>query len=137
MAVANNGCEALKLSLTQSFDLVFMDIQMPEMDGITATRHLREAEGATHARVPVIAMTAHALKGDREGCIEVGMDGYISKPISAGRLESAIALAVPGSGMRCTVEGSSAADPNGLRGSDATVWDAGEAQERLGGDVHL
>jgi two-component system sensor histidine kinase/response regulator len=90
-AVANNGKEALALLAAQSFDLVLMDIQMPEMDGIEATRRIREEESRNSNHLPVIAMTAHAMKGDRERCLAAGMDGYISKPISASALELEIA----------------------------------------------
>ncbi len=89
--VANNGKEALALLAAQAFDLVLMDIQMPEMDGIEATRRIREDESRTSNHMPIIAMTAHAMKGDRERCLAAGMDGYISKPISASKLELEIA----------------------------------------------
>jgi two-component system sensor histidine kinase/response regulator len=63
-----------------------MDVQMPEMDGLQATTAIRKAEGATGAHVPIIALTAHAMKGDREICIAAGMDEYLSKPINAEEL---------------------------------------------------
>jgi PAS domain S-box-containing protein len=96
LAVAENGNEALLLLKTGSFDLVLMDIQMPEMDGLTATARIREGETITHTHIPIIAMTAHAMKGDRERCLAAGMDGYISKPISALELETAIAETLQG-----------------------------------------
>ena len=96
LAVAENGNEALLLLKTGSFDLVLMDIQMPEMDGLTATARIREGETMTHTHIPIIAMTAHAMKGDRERCLAAGMDGYISKPISALELETAIAETLQG-----------------------------------------
>jgi CheY-like chemotaxis protein len=89
--IANNGKEALALLTLKTFDLVLMDVQMPEMDGLTATANIRERELSTHTHMLIIAMTAHAMKGDRERCIAAGMDGYISKPISVTDLQSAIA----------------------------------------------
>jgi len=70
---------------------VLMDVQMPEMDGLTAARKIRESEQSTPFHLPIIAMTAPAMKGDRERCIDAGMDGYVSKPISGPLLEEAIA----------------------------------------------
>ncbi len=99
VVVAANGQLALLLLATQPFDLVLMDVQMPEMDGLTAARRIRESEEGTPFHLPIIAMTAHAMKGDRERCIEAGMDGYVSKPISGPLLEEAIA-GVTGEGIR-------------------------------------
>ncbi|MBS0210181.1 MAG: response regulator [Planctomycetes bacterium] len=81
IVVANTGREALDAHEQQRFDLVLMDVQMPELDGFEATAALRQREQATGQHVPVIAMTAHAMKGDRERCLEAGMDAYVSKPI--------------------------------------------------------
>lgn len=81
VTVANNGLEAVKQVTANDYDIVFMDVQMPEMDGITACGKIRETEQSTGKHVPIVAMTAHAMKGDRERCIEAGMDDYISKPI--------------------------------------------------------
>ncbi len=94
VAVANDGIEALTSLDAGVFDLVFMDIQMPLMDGIAATIEIREREKQTHRHIPIIAMTAHAMKGDREKCLECGMDGYVSKPITRSQIEEVIALAV-------------------------------------------
>ena len=88
--VAGNGIEALQRYNNDSFDLVFMDVQMPEMDGFTATAEIRAAERSTGQRIPIIAMTAHAMKGDRERCLQAGMDDYISKPISGEAVRAAI-----------------------------------------------
>ncbi|MGI9471427.1 MAG: response regulator [Rubripirellula sp.] len=79
--IASNGQEAVEQWAAGQFDLILMDLQMPVMDGITATKEIRKRESEVGAHIPIIAMTAHALKGDRELCLESGMDGYISKPV--------------------------------------------------------
>jgi signal transduction histidine kinase/DNA-binding response OmpR family regulator len=79
--IANNGLEALAALETRNFDLLLMDVQMPEMDGLQATREIRAAEQGTGRHVPIIAMTAHALKEDRQRCLTAGMDEYVTKPI--------------------------------------------------------
>ncbi|HWX56821.1 MAG TPA: PAS domain S-box protein [Verrucomicrobiae bacterium] len=91
VVVAGNGVEALARLKEQTFDLVFMDVQMPEMDGFTAAAAIRLLEKGTGARMPIVAMTAHAMKGDRERCLDAGMDDYISKPISAQSIQATLA----------------------------------------------
>jgi two-component system, sensor histidine kinase and response regulator len=90
VTAVENGAEALKALTMQRFDLVLMDLQMPEMDGFAATAAIREMEGETGGHLPIVAMTARAMKGDRECCLEAGMDGYISKPVNPKELLSVI-----------------------------------------------
>jgi CheY-like chemotaxis protein len=86
VVIANNGRQALDAAMTQEFDIILMDVQMPEMDGLEATAALRELEEQSGKHVPVIAMTAHAMTGDRERCLAAGMDDYLSKPIQISEL---------------------------------------------------
>jgi len=86
VTVAANGREALAALEKQDCDLVLMDVQMPEMSGFEATSAIRAKEKTTGAHIPIVAMTAHAMKGDEERCKEAGMDAYISKPIRSERL---------------------------------------------------
>jgi signal transduction histidine kinase/DNA-binding response OmpR family regulator len=90
VVLANHGREALDLLEKQNFDMVLMDIQMPEMDGFATTAAVREQERTTGKHLPIIAMTARAMKGDRESCLEAGMDDYISKPIHRKELNEVI-----------------------------------------------
>jgi CheY-like chemotaxis protein len=86
VTVANNGREAVAAVQSQHFDLVLMDVQMPEMDGIEATAAIRALEASSGRHLPIIAMTAHAMKGDRERFLGAGMDDYIAKPVRAKQL---------------------------------------------------
>ena len=85
---AENGSDAIFMLQSKKYDLVFMDCQMPEMDGYTATKHILDIEGEDHT--PIIAMTANAMVGDREKCIKSGMDDYISKPVKADKLRKVL-----------------------------------------------
>ena len=90
VAVANNGREAIGLNEEHEFDLVLMDVQMPEVDGFDATAAIRAGEASTGRHVPIIAMTAYAMKSDQERCLKAGMDGYLSKPVKASTLYATI-----------------------------------------------
>lgn len=86
VSVANNGQEVLRTLRNDRFDLILMDVQMPKIDGLEATASIREKEKESGFHIPIIAMTAHALKGDRERCLDAGMDDYIAKPLRAEEL---------------------------------------------------
>jgi signal transduction histidine kinase/ligand-binding sensor domain-containing protein/DNA-binding response OmpR family regulator len=91
VVIAQNGKQALEKIQRETFDLVFMDVHMPEMDGFTATRAIRDWEKGRDAHIPIIAMTANAMKGDDQECLAAGMDGHVAKPISMKMVQEAIA----------------------------------------------
>jgi two-component system, sensor histidine kinase and response regulator len=122
--MAHNGREALTLATGGKFDLVFMDVQMPEMDGLAATRAIRESETRSGAHLPIFAMTAHAMKGDREQCLAAGMDGYITKPVRFSDIQQTLA------GVAADLR--SAAPPVA-----SGAWDKAAALDRLEGDEEL
>jgi CheY-like chemotaxis protein/HPt (histidine-containing phosphotransfer) domain-containing protein len=128
--VVHNGKEAVSLAGNRDFDVVFMDAQMPEMDGLAATAAIREQEKNTGRHLPIFAMTAHAMKGDRERCLQAGMDGYLPKPVRFGDIEQTLARFVsPGP----THEPVEAADQE----PSAGCWDKAEALKRIAGDEEL
>ena len=129
---ADNGFEGVDAAMNRSYDLILMDIQMPEMDGYEATRAIRRIESAaTRPDVPIIAMTAHAMKGDREKCLNAGMDDYLAKPIQLRELGAAIA--------RWTVPDTPphAAPPTGQESVQMCVFDRAGVLDRLEGDADL
>ena len=120
VVVVNNGRAAVEQVAAQSFDVVLMDVQMPEMDGLEATAAIRRAEAQTGGHVPIVAMTAHAMKGDRDRFLAAGMDGYVAKPVRPHELYAA-------------VEGLHSALGRETASADVSFeWDA--ALERVGGD---
>jgi CheY-like chemotaxis protein len=95
LGAAGTGLAVLAAPERERFDVVLMDVQMPEMDGFETTRAIRKNERQTGALVPIIAMTAHAMERDRQRCLEAGMDWYVAKPIDAGEFLAALARVAP------------------------------------------
>jgi CheY-like chemotaxis protein/HPt (histidine-containing phosphotransfer) domain-containing protein len=124
VTVVSNGLEALSSAKTGRFDLIAMDVQMPEMDGLSATAAIREWEKTSGTHIPVIAMTAHAMKEDRERCLAAGMDAYTSKPIRVRELQQAITSLV-GEAESAKTSGSQAAKAEADAKIDRTALLAG------------
>jgi CheY-like chemotaxis protein len=100
-----NGLEAIEALSTIPYDLVLMDVQMPVMDGLEATRRIREeASPVLDRRIPVIAMTANAMQGDREACLQAGMDDYVAKPVKSEALAEALARWLPHTASTASAE---------------------------------
>jgi two-component system, sensor histidine kinase and response regulator len=131
ITLANNGKQALAVLEKDSFDLVLMDVQMPEMDGLQATSKLREKEKATGQHQAVIAMTALVMKGDRERCIAAGMDGYLSKPIRPLELDDVLESFMALDRSAPPVPEAHSAEPPASKGASVCV---DELLERIGGD---
>ena len=119
--LAANGEEALAVLEQETFDLILMDVQMPQMNGFDATARIREREQGTGRHVPIIAMTAHAMTGDRERCLSAGMDGYLSKPVCPAEMFGVMADLV-------------GHVPNGARARPAAVLDPDAVLEKMNGD---
>jgi two-component system sensor histidine kinase/response regulator len=126
VTVANNGREAVDLVAREVFDIVLMDVQMPEMGGFEATVRIREAEARSERRTRIVAMTAHAMAGDRERCLAVGMDGYLSKPINQALLFEVVERGSSGDAVAISAEPPA-----------PVAFNRAELMERLGGDIDL
>ena len=126
VAMVGNGAEAIARLELARFDVVLMDVQMPEMDGLEATRSIRERERHTAAHVPIVAMTAHAMTGDRERCLAAGMDEYLTKPLESRQLLAVVERVAGGSA------GVAAVLPVATKGAAPDTLLA-----RVGGDVQL
>jgi PAS domain S-box-containing protein len=124
--VACNGKEAVDLLERERFDLVLMDLEMPEMSGFEATAAIRARERETGRHIPILALTAHAMKGDRERCLAAGMDGYVAKPVQPRELYQAISELVPNAAMTEKAAARS-----------LVVHDRSEALDHVGGDALL
>jgi len=129
VTLANHGLEAVEHYKSGPFDLILMDAQMPEMDGLQATAAIREIERGRGGHTPIIALTAHAMQGDKEHCLASGMDAYISKPVNPGELFAAIAGLLAG-------ENPTPAPIPG-RKEDEPVLDQKELLRRVDGDLEL
>jgi len=134
VVIASDGKEALAAFEREKFDLILMDVQMPEMNGLEATAMIRQREHLTGGHVPIIAMTAHAMQGDREVCLEAGMDGYVSKPIQINELLQVIEEVVIRPADEEKEERGAEQTSPGLPTSDSPSWDYAAALERTGGD---
>ena len=117
ISLVDNGLDAVEHAVRGAFDLVLMDVQMPGLDGLSATRRIRQWEAVHGGQLPIVAMTARAMQGDRERCIEAGMDDYLSKPIDSASLRALLAQFTPA--------------------ADSAVLDWRAALQRLDGDDAL
>jgi CheY-like chemotaxis protein len=124
VTVANNGREALAALERDTFDLVLMDVQMPEMGGLEATAEIRQREQKTGGHLRIVAMTAHVMTGDRERCLAAGMDGYLSKPIDRQMLFAVVEQGESGTAVLA-------------RAPAVAPLDRAAMMRRLGGDLEL
>jgi CheY-like chemotaxis protein len=125
----------VRITRDQPFELVFMDVQMPVMDGIDATRAIRQRERLSGGELKIIAMTANAMHSDRERCLQAGMDGYLSKPIDAARLIGEIERVLGGPLLLKSASPAQAPDPDA--GEDLPDIDMADVLARLEGDHEL
>jgi len=140
VALVENGADAVDAWKSGEFDLVLMDVQMPEMDGLTATGEIRKREKETGAHIPIVAMTAHAMEGDRRRCLDAGMDGYVSKPVKPATLSEEIERVIEEHRIAARAQGPSSgqagdAEPRDLGRGQAI--DVGRALEQMDGDREL
>ncbi len=133
-----NGAEAVQALSTCSYDLVLMDIQMPELDGLEATRQIRDPQsGVRNHQVPIIAMTAHAMQSDHDACLAAGMNDYVSKPISPQALLEALERWLPRTGGEARPPAAAAAVGPAGKEPEAAVCDFATLMARLLGDQEL
>lgn len=136
VVAVNNGKEAIAVLDRESFDAVLMDVQMPEMDGFEATTAIRARDAVRGSRVPIIAMTAHAMKGDRERCLQAGMDAYVAKPLRIQELLTVLGELVVQRGAESTPSMNGRGTANGEPPKGANM-DRAAALRRMQGDEEL
>ncbi len=134
VTVANDGVEALRVLQRTEIDVVLMDVQMPKLDGLETTAEIRRRERGTTRHLPIIALTAHAMKGDRERCLAAGMDGYVAKPIQIQELLESIAKLIP-SAVTMATSTSTDRDVSASQESAGIDWNA--ALKSVAGDRDL
>jgi len=139
VTVADNGQLAVEAAKSNDFDVILMDVQMPEMDGFEATKLIRENEKLTGSHIPIIAMTAHAMKGDRERCLDAGMDDYVSKPIDRELLFKVVAERVskshdntPSSTETASADAANQISEDTDENSDVIDWDMARKRMPMG-----
>ena len=132
VAVARNGREVVARWEQGGLDLILMDVQMPEVSGLEASQQIRERERGTNRRTPIVALTAHALVGDRERCLEAGMDGYVTKPVETQQLVEAMEAARTGTAVATPQSQAVSPPPSGT--PVQTSIDAQKLLQRMGGD---
>lgn len=139
--VAGDGAAAVEHCSREAFDLILMDVQMPGMDGLQATREIRALSPGGAARIPIVALSAHAAGGDMEQCLAAGMDGYIAKPIEASTLLEAVERFAAGNAAEGAIASVDSPIPGPPDASVApgvpAVYDVREALATLGGSVEL
>jgi two-component system, sensor histidine kinase and response regulator len=139
--IVGDGRQAVEALEEGSFDLVLMDVQMPEMDGLEATRAIREREGDREAHIPIVAMTAGAMAEDRERCLEAGMDAFLSKPVRSGELYRVIEGMADGEAARAVStepkEAETMNEPTREPGDGPSLFDREAALRRVEGDEEI
>jgi len=137
MTLTVDGVEAVEAVEGGEFDLIIMDCQMPEMDGFQATRAIRASERGTDRHIPIVAMTAHAMKGDDSRCYQAGMDGYVPKPIAVASIRNEIQRVLGGHLEGCPASQGTGSNETPGDGAEAKPLDEQGIMERVGGDPAL
>jgi CheY-like chemotaxis protein/HPt (histidine-containing phosphotransfer) domain-containing protein len=137
VVLANDGREAVRAFESDKFDLILMDVQMPEMSGFEATALIREKEKATGGHIPIVAMTANAMAGDRERCLDAGMDAYVAKPLKSKELFQVIEEAAESLGDVNSASKNEPKRSTPVPSENSQVIDKDSALDQLDGDEEL